>query len=312
MSFTSIDLLGSMKKTALVNCMEGIGDQIYMRPYIRLLTETHKVYVKTVMPELFMDLEVNFVERPDSIYRTQLKNKSTRAKFSKEPSSYDVTINTNYSAAALEKFSIVSHFEHIFGFELGSSNPVYDLPYLPPHNLVIPSDKKLAIIRPVTYRKEWLCSSRAPKPEYIAWCTRELRAAGYYTISVADTDDVNEWIPGEIPDADLKLHRGELDIYQTLSLMSESDIVVGGSGFIIPAVMSMKKPSLFIIFGGRGLYDNPHKVFSFKADMSKIGWSTPNKFCRCSMMEHNCDKSISDLDTQFYKFLKEQNARNFS
>lgn len=288
----------------LVHCMEGIGDQIYMRPFIRLLSENNEVHLVTVLPQLFEDLPVKFVPRQDSLYRTQKKNKSESTQYVSKLPKYDKEIHTNYNKEALARFSVVNHFEHIFGYPLGSSSPVFDLPRFRSPGIALPLLRKIAIIRPVTLRKEWLCSTRAPKPEYIAWCTKELKAAGYYTISIADTDKDNEWIDGEVPDADLCLHNGELDIFQTLELMKKSDIVVGGSGFIIPAVMAMEKPALFCIFGGRGMFDNPHKVFSFKANMKKIGWAIPDKFCRCSLMEHNCDKTISDLDSQFYNFLK--------
>lgn len=288
----------------LVHCMEGIGDQIYMRPFIRMLAEDNEVHLSTVLPDLFSDLNVKFVSRPDSLYRTQKKN-ATHVKY-EEQQKYDREILTKYTKEHLQNNSIISHFESTFGFNVGDTNPLFNLPYFGAHDVDLPRGKKIAIIRPVTIRKEWACKTRAPRSEYIAWCCSELKKAGYYTISIADTEPGLEWIEGEIPNADLKLHKGELGLYKTLSLMEDADIVVGGSGFIIPAVMSMAKPSLFVIFGGRGLYDNPHKVFSFKTNMKKIGWVLPDRFCRCSLMEHDCDKTISNLDDHFYKFMKEQ------
>jgi len=292
----------------LVSCTEGIGDSIYARPFIkRLCADGHEVHVKTVLPDLYADLNVTFIDPKTVRYRTQVKAFS-KTKIIFDPSPREVfnrTILYHYSPKDLRKHSIAAHMEQAFGYEVGTTKPeqMLDLPRaLQPHGLDLPKGRRIAVIKPVTLRNEWYCPARAPDPEYIGWCAKMLKDAGYYVVSIADCYEDQEWIEGDEPPADLKLHNGELSLYKTLSLLKSADIVVGGSGFIVPAAIAAGAP-LFVVFGGRGQFDNPHKVFDLRMDMKKIGWALPTSFCRCEKPNHDCDKTIKDLDSQFYKFI---------
>lgn len=295
-------------KSVLVNCMQGIGDQIYARPFIKILAKKNQVYLDSVLPDLYSDIpNVKFLDPGVPKYRTQEKGYYSRTiNFTPSPSSFDRTITCHYGRDELKKHGIVSHLEHVFEFDLGSDPISFDLPTWNDAAAVVDfsvkTDKKIAIIRPVTIRKEWFCSSRAPDPNYINWCARMLMDAGYYVVSIADCVDGEEWIDGDIPPAHQHFHKGELGIYGTLTLIKRAKIVVGGSGFIIPATVSAKT-NLFVIFGGRGEYDNPHKVFDLRMNMKKIGWAVPDNFCRCNKMEHDCDKTIKNLDDRFFNFM---------
>lgn len=288
----------------LINCMQGIGDSIYSRYFIKLLSKTNEIYLDTVLPDLYLDLNVNFI-KPDSRYRTQTKSLiESNVIFSNE-TKFDKIINFHYGPQDLKKFNILTSMEVKFGFDPGSTKLKMSLPSdLIHHNIELPGNKKIAIVRPVTHRNEWLCTSRSPKPNYIAWCAKILKDSGYYVISIADCEQDKEWIEGIEPPADLKLHKGELGILGTLSLINNSDIIIGGSGFIVPAALATEK-NLFIIFGGRGEYDNPHKILDIRLNLKKVGWALPNNFCRCNKMNHDCDKTINDLDDKFFNFIKD-------
>lgn len=290
----------------LVECMQGIGDQIYSRPFVRLLAQDHDVYLKCVLPDLYSDMRVKFIDPGVPAYRTQRKN-FTPVEFVPLPE-VDQTINWHYGRLELKKHGIVSHMEHAFGFEPGRNKLEFTLPVWKDAEQMLDwnilTDKKIAIVRPPTVRKEWINVSRNPNPHYVNWCARMLRDAGYYVISIADCEEGEEWLEGDEPPADLHLHHGELGLKGTLSLIKRAHLVVGGSGFIIPASVSAGT-NLFVIFGGRGEYDNPHKVFDLRMDMKKIGWAMPENFCRCNQMEHDCDKTIKNLDDQFYRFMRE-------
>ena len=292
----------------LVECMQGIGDQIYSRPFVRLLARENEVYIKTVLPSLYSDIPgLRFLDPGIPSYRTQLKSfASTEVDFVK-PVRFHRKINWHYGRIELKKQGIVSHLTEAFGFEPGIdiqfNLPCWDQADRIIDNMIYTS-KKIAVVRPATIRKEWICSSRNANPDYINWCARMLKDAGYYVISIADCAIDEEWIDGEEPPADLKLHKGELGLIGTLSLLKRADIVVGGSGFIIPGTVSAQT-NLFVIFGGRGEYDNPHKVFDLRMNMKKIGWAIPENFCRCNRMEHDCDKTIKNLDDQFFRFMRD-------
>lgn len=285
--------------------MQGIGDNLYTRPFVRLLVEDgHDVYVHSVLPELYADLPVKLLNLGDSNYRTQKKAlATTTVTYSDGPEAFDRVIGVFYGIREMKAYNIINNMEKTFGYRIGLTNYKMDLPAnLPAHGLALPG--KMAIVRPVTHRKEWLNTSRSPKPNYVGWCARMLRDAGYYVISIADTDGENEWIDGEEPIVDLKLNRGELGLYRTLSLFRDAEVVVTGSGMAVPAAIAAGA-NLFTIFGGRGAFDNPHKIFDLRMDMRKIYWALPDNFCRCYAMEHDCDKKISSLDDKFFTFMRQ-------
>ena len=297
-----------------VDCLQGIGDQIYSRPFVKLLAAdpSNEVYLNSVLPFLYSDIPgLKFIDPGVPKYRTQQKayDPEMFTCFTDPPAEFDRTIKWGYARQELRKHNIVSHMEHAFGFaphqKLDFTLPSWgDADRLVDHVLTHPlyARMPIAVIRPVTIRKEWLCSSRAPDPHYLGWAARVLRDAGYFIVSIADCAEGEEWIDGPLPYADLRLHAGELGIKGTLTLLKRASIVVGGSGFIIPAAVSAGT-RLFIIFGGRGEYDNPHIVLDLRMDLKKIGWALPDKFCRCNKMEHACNKEITQLDDRFFSFM---------
>lgn len=291
-----------------VKCMHGIGDSLWARPFVRqLVNEGHELYLETPLPFIYGDLPVKFI-KPTQTHRTQEKYlDQTTYSFVERPDYFDKRINFFYSHDEIKKHGIMTHMEQAFGYEPGSIQFEMDMPSnLPAHGLLLPKKlaKKLAIVRPVTHRKEWLCTSRSPKANYIAWCARILKDMGYYVISVADCVEGEEWIEdGGEPPADLKLHNGELGLEKTFSLFESAELVITGDGFAVPAAIAAKT-NVFVIFGGRGKYSNPHKLFDLRMNMKKIGWALPDNFCRCASMEHDCDKEIANLDSQFFNFMR--------
>lgn len=296
----------------LIKCMEGIGDQIYVRPFIKAYAEIHSsesVFVDTTLPFLFSDLPVQFVKRQNAQYRTQ---KAALAKNDVKmvdlPKKIDKTIYQHYSNDDLKNFNIIGNLTKRFGV-LEEQLVQLSLPdaLSIPNSMTFRSLKlagrKIAVVRPVTYRVEFHCTTKAPLPGYVAWCAKLLREAGYFVISIADCVEGEEWIVGDEPPADLKLHAGELGLAQTLGLIREADLVIGGPGFIVPAAIAAGT-DLFIIFGGRGGFDNPYHLLDLRLNTkSKLGWAIPNNFCRCKFWTHDCDKTINDLDSQFFRYM---------
>lgn len=268
----------------LVECMQGIGDQLYSRPFVHLLAQNHEVHLRTKLPELYSDVP--------------------NAKFTTD-GEFDRVINWNFGRIELRAHGIVPHLERAFGFDLSSLE--FSLPDWAETNelidqLVQPNQKKIAVIRPVTLQKDRIGSTRAPLPNYISWCARMLRDAGYFVVSIADLSSGVETLVEDPPPADLYLHNNELGLKGTLNLLKRAYVVVGGSGFIIPATVSAGT-NLFVVFGGRGEYDNPHKVFDLRMNLKKIGWVLPDNFCRCNKWTHDCDKTIKNLDDKFFDFM---------
>jgi len=295
--------------------MHGIGDTIYARPFIRLLAEDpeNEVYLLTGLPFIFRDLPVKFLEiRPDQTLRHASKwLKGANFEFTPPPEAFDQEIDYFYGNDHIlgqngkRMNSIITHMEQSFGFEPGSTKPVFDLPPLPHHGLNLPVDKKIAVVHPSTTRREFVCPTRAPKDNYIPWCSKTLMDQGWHVISIADCEDDKEWIERRAePLAHERYHQGELGLERTLSLLQSADLIVGGPCFILPAGVAAQT-NLFIIFGGRGKFDNPHKLFDLRMDLTKIHWVLPDNFCRCTLPVHDCDKTISNLDDAFYRVVRE-------
>lgn len=297
------------KKNLYITTMEGLGDNIYTRPFIKILSKRYNVYLNTVLPKIYKDLDVKFIDPKKPTYRTQQKELiKNDVSYSELPEFYE-EITCHYKGQDLLNDSIITtmykQFDIPFSEKLEWDLPDYWDEFISNSNSVlIPRDKKIAIIRPATIRAEWEISTRNPNPNYISWCAKVLHESGYYVISIADLEPNKEWLADNIniDSADLKLHSGELGIYGTLELLKMADIIVGGVGFISPAGVSANRP-LFTIFGGRQQYDCLQKIFHPSMDFGKLGWSIPDKPCRCTLMKHDCNKTISHLDSDFYNFL---------
>lgn len=162
--------------------------------------------------------------------------------------------------------------------------------------------KKLAMIRPVTLRKEWLASSRAPNPEYIFQLSEHLYHSGWHVVSVCDTSQGEEWIVGQEPMAHQKFHHGELIPTNLFSLAAQADLVVGGVGWIAPVCLSTNTP-VFIVGGGCLAYNSKHKITDLRMDLRNYHHIIPDRACYCTESVHNCSKLISQLDEHFFDFV---------
>ena len=284
--------------------MHGFGDNIFQKAFVSKLVEDTKedVYINTSVPQFYTDIpKLKFLYK-DVAWRTQRKQKIEGIEYSSPPrKGYSRIIDPHYGPDEIETGSIIQSMEN--KFKVPFEGDRMTLPDdLPNHGLDLPKNKKIALIRPVTIRNEWPVPARAPDPNYIAWCTRHLKNSGYHTIAIADTQENEEYAIAPLPPTNESYWRGELSMLQTLSLMRDSDITIGGSGWIVPAAVALRTP-LFILFGGRGMFDAPGKLFDPRMDLRKIGWSLPDNFCRCNKDDHNCNKKISNLDSDLYKFL---------
>ena len=152
----------------LVKCMHGIGDSLYARPFIKMLVaDGHNVYLNTPLPFLYADLDLKFVKTKTPLRAQSRYLETSKIEFVDEPPDVEKTINYFYTHGDLKRHTIVSHLENAFGYGAGNTKPVFDLPALPPHGVELPTGRKIAVVRPVTHRREWLCTSRSPQPIYV-------------------------------------------------------------------------------------------------------------------------------------------------
>lgn len=274
--------------TVYLKLMDGLGDTIYSRPYAQALVEyAETLFIETSWPQLFSDLpNVKFVKPQGLALRVQRENVASWHDWHKPLLEYGKTIILSYGPAHLREGSIIERFDT----QLRIRN---DRSWTLPAGLanvpqLVTGGRPLAIVRPVTARKEWLNLARNPRPVYVNEIARELLET-HYVVSLASVAPGKEWLLGSAPPAHLQLHRGELSILQALELTRHADIVVGGVGWIVPAALATGTKT-FIVLGGQGGYNAPNKLVP--PNTFNVGWAIPDNFCLCTQMQHTCDKTI--------------------
>jgi hypothetical protein len=285
-------------KQVLIRGMWGMGDNIYSRPFVRATAARYEVWLDTPWPELYEDLDIRFVRGTRKL-RTQTKNIALQPadRWSRPPPmreikgvSYGADLNTRPLIQCLE--------QRWAALKVAFDPALFDLPDMGPSPIW--SDRPIAVIRPVTRRTEWDNTARAPKPEYINALAAELMAT-HTVVAVADIEAGHEWLVGTLPPAHQHFIFGELPVRELLALVRDADVVVGGVGWIVPAGLALKART-FVVLGGHGGHNAPEKITDPRLDLSRIGFAMPDRYCRCTRMLHDCNKTITDPLGQFSQF----------
>ena len=146
-----------------IDGMKGFGDNLYQVPVIRMIREKEKglLYLTTPWPQFYLDIpNLRFVN-PNTILRTQAKNADNFRDYVKPPLCRKMRMTyTPTIKSGLPIYKGLLHSVH-----LANKSDSYFL-FLSPR---VDWDSNTALIRPVTYRKEWPARARGPKPEYIQW-----------------------------------------------------------------------------------------------------------------------------------------------
>jgi len=285
-----------------VQGMNGLGDNLYSRPFVRALARGHTVHLRTPWPQLYADLEHVTIARTGTRLRTQARNeagfrdlyaKGDRAVLAVARKGRTAVRRISYVRALSTGRSMLDGLRETF--ECAPFGAM-DLPPLPPSPVA--SGKPVCVVRPVTVRREWKNTARNPKPEYVRDVAAWLRAEGMHVVSVADLAPGQEDAAGPLPEADETFHRGELDLLQLLALIASAAAVVGPVGWIVPAAIAARVP-LFVLFGGQGAHNAPDRITDDSLMLNLVGWGTPDEFCRCASPTHGCRKTNTQLRDQF-------------
>ncbi|MBE5252936.1 hypothetical protein [Mixta mediterraneensis] len=169
----------ALRRKVSIRGMYGLGDSIYQRAFVR---QFHGAFLRTPWPELYCDLDVQFV-RSNTSLRTQRKNEErTGVTYVREPARPSEVLTIFYGPEELKKGSIVDAMT----WQFGKAASVFDLPSY--GESPVKADKPIAVIRPATVRKEWANPARNPDPKYLAAAARELRRH-FYVVSLADLEE---------------------------------------------------------------------------------------------------------------------------
>lgn len=280
-----------------VRGLQGLGDQIHQRPYIRAACERDEVWLQTPWPELYGDLPVRCV-RWDSRLRTQAKNeRATAYEWHAAPGSH--THVMTYGSESVRRGSIHDALEQCLPLAAGQRWR-YDLPWYGP--VLVPNGRRVAVVRPVTLRSEWDARARNCRPEYVAEAAQQLLAAGWWVVSVGDFEQGREWADEPLPPASQQYHRGELGVEQLLGLVQHADLVATPIGWALHAAVASRVP-VVCIAGGRGQHNAPWKEHDPRQDLSRVRWLMPDRYCMCEQASHDCNKEISDFGARFARAL---------
>lgn len=286
--------------------MHGIGDNINQRAFIRaLVARGHEIWLKTPLPEIYAGIPRLHFVRSATRLRTQQKHEArSRVRFESIPHGI-VRRRIFYGNDHLRHGSVFDAMEQQFGVApLSMDLPHYELPIIG-----IPAGKPVALIRPTTERTEWHNASRGPLNQYVDQVACMLAHRGWHVISVADTEQGKEWITDKEPMAHQKFHHGELSITEMLALVERADLVVTGACVIFHAAIAYQRPMVCLQGGNGG--NNHHSRITDKrcCDLSQTLFIYPDEYCHCQQMQHQCIKTISDLDTRILPFISQVSAR---
>lgn len=280
----------------LINTQYGLGDNIFLRPFVRVAAARRSVWLRTPWPELFEDLPVRFAQAGTGL-RTQAKNiaRQDQSRWETPPHCEEIRVWYGHSTI-IAPGSITKALERFL--PLGPAPYVFDLPAFgaPP----VITQKPLAVVRPVTVRREWRNVARNPLPQYVNEIARHLMNS-HHVVAVADLQHGEEWIEGEAPPFHTAYFRGELPVKKLLALTQAADVLVGGVGWIVPASIAQGVKA-FVICGGQGGHNHPDRITDPRMNLSKIGFAFPERFCPCCSMKHTCPKKIPNLAAQWNAF----------
>lgn len=282
-----------------------MGDNLHQRAVVRQLMQRADVTLETSWPVIYHDLieqGLKVARRPVRL-RTQTKNsmrESEQVKFSARHPLLRANMRVSYTGTQVLQTKSKTILEAMCNatatnFETADFRlPVPDawvgdlfktLAYLPDRA----GRRPWLLYRPLCARPEWTGSQRRnADPETYAALLSAIRDK-FFVISVADFEPGQEWLVGPEPDADVKLHAGQLNFEALAALAKQSDMIFTSSGFAAILGPAVETPTVSIIGGYEDVrcHDSGKKF----APYLSLG---PENGCSCwtSACRKTCDKRI--------------------
>ena len=274
----------------VVQGMEWLGDSIYQRAVVRELVKDYDVYLETPWPQIVSDLPIKCVKT--GRFRFQQKNTQGRIWY-RAPACERriVKYRSNPGKSMLLAMCESVGVRSAITFDLPAIDVVLE-PYV--------------LIRPASVRHGWKGDARSPKAEYLATAADKLRRH-FRIISVADFGQSTGFggpdrplLP--LPYADQQYHSGELSADELFALVAGAAAVVGGVGWLVPMAVAYRVPML-LIFGGCGLHNAPNRIFDPCMDTSRVEQLIPDELCMCGDHDHECNKTISNVEERIERWV---------
>lgn len=278
-------------KPLLLHGRGGLGDAVFMRPFVREASRTGTVYVDTSWPELYADLNAHVVRRIGGL-ALQRHHGDRHPDETWEPlPSRAKPVNLRYRWSKLLTRSMMAEMELLSGIH---PDPfALDLPPLPDPVLT----GRYAVIRPPAARLDYPGPAREPDPAYVRLAAEFLRAEGWTVVTLgAFVPGLEEPASDPIP-ADVRYEHGEQPLLQALSLVANADLIVTSPGWMLPVGMAAKTP-VVVLAGGCGGRNFPDALADPRLG-SKVTWLLPDDYCHCRSRTHACPKVIPGFPDRF-------------
>jgi hypothetical protein len=283
-----------MKPQLTVVGMLGIGDNLHQRAPLRALMQTHDVTLEGFYPAIVHDLIAAGMKFRQLKCHIAPRIKAGDAAPAAKPDPRAPHTNLSYNSGTILKAgSILAAQFRSCGLTM-PAQPDFSLPvpdgWRARARKLIASwptnGKPVLVYRPIVQNKVWLCPSRSPDPVAYAALFAAIRER-FFVVSVADLTQ-EEWLVGAEQDADIKLHKGELDFEILAGLFAEAALVFANPGFSPILAQAVGTPSI-IVYGGNESFRTTNAVGAHMAPTLAIEPITP---CECHARTHDCDKRI--------------------
>lgn len=273
----------------VVRGMKALGDCLFQRPYVRLLSETsEEVYLGTPWPQIYSDLTNVRPCRVDTRRFIALQNLDQYdGKWYQFPKKSDREIKVHNVDGNPVRIG------ESFNINVTKALP----PECPPINVVRFSRKPIAVVRPPAVRSDWNTENREPHWQYIY----DAAKAMLVTHHVVLVGGPGEEIIGTMPPNHESFLGGVLPIDRFLSLVASADVIVSGIGSMVPLAVALGKKAL-VVLGGRGGTCSVESVCA-PHWRHRIKFVRPYPYCGCSDPGHDCNKVVPNFDAILEEFL---------
>lgn len=285
---------GILRSTKVLDLMHGLGDTLYQRAFVR---QYPNAYVLTPWPEMFADMQVtplksalwlHYTQPEDSRYKITPPyiDELTKIKFWYHPEDLEVRA----------PYSICGTFDRITAKTRQPGPLTWSFPPLPKSK-----HPGCAFVRPISVRGLTHEPSRACAAEYLHEAVRQLKKAGYTTVSASWAKPGSE-VNIDPPECDLMYNEGQLGTMDMLALLNEAAVAVGSVSWFVPGVLCSRTPTA-VIMGGYQKHNSPQQLMHADMQTDHVTWFQTDNPCLCSDMAHRCDKTITDFPEKFSSWL---------
>ena len=294
---------GAPTNTLLLRGMLGIGDNLYLLPYIRYLSNYFdRIYLRTCFPQIFWDIPANVYLLPRGTTHTP---HSENVESNKEMFSEELGINwpetdLRYTALDLRDGSCWTGIEKRISKQ-GWNNVA--IPNKLNYKLKIKNGWMLsaeellkslginvpfAIARSCTHRWDWNCPAKTPDPRALQYGV-DLVSEKMPVIELGYLNRREEFVDGPYQNTHSRFVKGEVSITTLIALMKLAKVTLSPPGFAQPVSVAIGCPSV-VFFGG---YTGQWSFEDPRVDSSWVKPIYPEPFCNCVNRWHeDCNREI--------------------